>query len=332
MKKAAAIIGSICLFLITFGTLFKIQHYPGASIMLVVGIGFLSSLFIPVYFISRIIDSKSTVGKIGNGFAIFSLSIFFMGILFKIQHYPGAGIMLIVGGLSSIFPTAILLMIAGFEKESELKDYLKGIVITAFVSAWILILALSKFSGETVSQLLLIDEEFTSSVSAVEEESDRLISELRRSDVVDNTELSQLISLTQKRAEICTFIDEKMVIMIEEVGGFGSAESRGNWEVPGVRDSDISPRFMIHGGVAIELKRLLEEYDMLANECTIQKDTPPITLKKSTELLLPNHVHSNWEQSLFDNTPLFITLPVLTSIKSRVLITERTILKARLSK
>lgn len=53
MKKTLFILGYIAVSLITTGLLFKIQHWPGASIMLVFGIGLLNFGFLPMYFYSR---------------------------------------------------------------------------------------------------------------------------------------------------------------------------------------------------------------------------------------------------------------------------------------
>ncbi|MFZ6053053.1 GldL-related protein [Halocola ammonii] len=53
MKKTMFILGYIAVSLITTGLLFKLQHWPGASIMLVFGIGLLNFGFLPMYFYGR---------------------------------------------------------------------------------------------------------------------------------------------------------------------------------------------------------------------------------------------------------------------------------------
>ncbi len=85
---------------ICFGALFKIQHYPGASVLL------LSGLFLRVvgYLITpkeirslnplTSITNQNTFVQITNGI---SIALILVGVLFKIQHYPGASIMTIFG-------------------------------------------------------------------------------------------------------------------------------------------------------------------------------------------------------------------------------------------
>lgn len=47
MKKLAIVSGALFASLISLGTLFKVMHWPGAGIMLVLAIGLFSLVFIP---------------------------------------------------------------------------------------------------------------------------------------------------------------------------------------------------------------------------------------------------------------------------------------------
>lgn len=47
MKKIAFITGALSFSLTALGILFKIMHYPGADILLLVGIGLFSIVFVP---------------------------------------------------------------------------------------------------------------------------------------------------------------------------------------------------------------------------------------------------------------------------------------------
>ena len=53
MKKITFILGYIAVTLSTTAVLFKIMHWPGASIMLVLGIAILNFGFLPLYFYGR---------------------------------------------------------------------------------------------------------------------------------------------------------------------------------------------------------------------------------------------------------------------------------------
>ena len=53
MKKTMYSLGYLASFLSIMGLLFKLQHWPGASVMLVVGIAVLNFGFLPMYFYDR---------------------------------------------------------------------------------------------------------------------------------------------------------------------------------------------------------------------------------------------------------------------------------------
>lgn len=53
MKKIMYSLGFVATFLITTGLLFKVQHWPGAAIMLTLGIALLNFGFLPMFFYDR---------------------------------------------------------------------------------------------------------------------------------------------------------------------------------------------------------------------------------------------------------------------------------------
>ncbi len=50
MKKTILIFGYLSIFLSTTGLLFKLQHWPGAGVMLIVGVALLNLGYLPLYF------------------------------------------------------------------------------------------------------------------------------------------------------------------------------------------------------------------------------------------------------------------------------------------
>jgi hypothetical protein len=96
----SAYIGSIGF---SSGILFKVMHWPGAGIILPAGIAFLALVFMPVlwYNLKNKIESKLEKYAVLTG--IIGGSLHFMAILFKIQHWPGAAIMLFISVIAIIF-------------------------------------------------------------------------------------------------------------------------------------------------------------------------------------------------------------------------------------
>ncbi len=97
MKKNIYILGLICLTIILFAVIFKISHWPGAAIFLIAAIGSLALIFMPIAFAVAIKNSDDKLLKYLYTAAFISFSIDFIGMLFKIMHWPGTGIFMMIG-------------------------------------------------------------------------------------------------------------------------------------------------------------------------------------------------------------------------------------------
>jgi hypothetical protein len=90
----SAFIGGMCLIL---GTLFKVQHWPGAGILLSLSALFGIFFFIPALLVSKLQDpenkSKKLIYFLGAAGSIF----YGAGMLCKIQHWPLAGLFMVLG-------------------------------------------------------------------------------------------------------------------------------------------------------------------------------------------------------------------------------------------
>lgn len=103
MKNTMKIFGVISTILMSFGALFKIEHWPGAGVMLVLGFFLLCFVFLPsaVYVSYREVSNRTKLFLHLTGFLAGFL--FAIGFLFKIQHWPGAGYLIIIAAAVSLF-------------------------------------------------------------------------------------------------------------------------------------------------------------------------------------------------------------------------------------
>lgn len=89
--------------MLILGLLFKIQHWPGAGVLLVVSISTLAMLYWAGTWALLGSGQKDSVKPTVVGFALgFAYSIVAVGIMFKLQHWPGGQVMVIVGLISSV--------------------------------------------------------------------------------------------------------------------------------------------------------------------------------------------------------------------------------------
>lgn len=96
MKKVAFVFGLTSAFLLLAGTIFKLMHWPGAGIMIVLGGAVLSLFYLPtlLYYKLKEAAGKDAIQHV-SGFV--GLGLTAIGVTFKIMHWPGASFLLLSG-------------------------------------------------------------------------------------------------------------------------------------------------------------------------------------------------------------------------------------------
>jgi hypothetical protein len=79
------------------GTLFKIQHWPFAGMLLTLGAGIGILFFIPSVLIDRLNDPETRAKRAAYVLGAAGSILFIAGLLFKIQHWPLASTFMVVG-------------------------------------------------------------------------------------------------------------------------------------------------------------------------------------------------------------------------------------------
>jgi len=97
MKKSVYITGIVCLIVILFAIIFKATHMAGAAVLLTVGLSSITFIFLPIAYFRLLKSTDDGLLKFVYTAAFISFAIDFIGMLFKILTWPGAGIFLTVG-------------------------------------------------------------------------------------------------------------------------------------------------------------------------------------------------------------------------------------------
>lgn len=97
MKKVMLRSGMFSAIAFTIGAIFKIMHYPGAGMMLVLAITCVSFVFLPIFFLVKTKEVKEKKEKFILGFGAFFGILFCISVMFKIMHWPGAHALWLMG-------------------------------------------------------------------------------------------------------------------------------------------------------------------------------------------------------------------------------------------
>ncbi len=131
MKTIMKVSGVVSTTLLMFGSLFKIMHWPLATMLLIIGFILMSFVFLPsaMYIINR--ENKEVKKPLLNITAFLGSFGFIMGSFFKIMHWPGTAWLLILGMgiLSLLFMPALMIYLREkAENRKEKKVYTSGII------------------------------------------------------------------------------------------------------------------------------------------------------------------------------------------------------------
>lgn len=140
MKKTMKISGVAGTVLFGFAVLFKLQHWAGAGIMMTLGAFILAFIFMPSSLGVLWKESRST-RKLFLFISAFLAGMFFIiGILFKVQHWSGAGTILMLAmltGVLCLIPALIVNRIKLPEKKNKRLVYILGAIGLIFFMAGI---------------------------------------------------------------------------------------------------------------------------------------------------------------------------------------------------
>ncbi|HBZ22206.1 MAG TPA: hypothetical protein DEO60_13825, partial [Bacteroidales bacterium] len=129
MKNTMKISGVAGATLFGLAALFKIQHWPGAGFMMSLGALLLTFVFMPsaLGVLWKESHNKNKLFLFISAFL--SMGFFIFGILFKVQHWQGAAIVLILAGIFGILffmPSLVISLFRDEENKNKRGVYILG--------------------------------------------------------------------------------------------------------------------------------------------------------------------------------------------------------------
>jgi hypothetical protein len=129
MKKLMKISGVAGTIMLGFAAIFKINHWPLAGILITLGAFVLSFLFLPSALVVLWKETKNKKKLILFISAFIAGVAFIVGMLFKIQHWPGANIAILAGlvtGAILFVPSLLIQLFGDHEKKHKRFLYVLG--------------------------------------------------------------------------------------------------------------------------------------------------------------------------------------------------------------
>jgi len=323
--KASKTIGLIGGILVFVGGFFKVSHYPGASIMLIIG-----QLLLTIFLITWVMNAtkNATSAKEKNALIFLGVVLLFalVGSIFKIQHYPGAFIMLMAHFALTIILIPVYLIYVNSEQDKN-KGYMRLAFLVAYMAITGLFLAVGGVSKVVLNGYVTLDRsilamtENTSKHNAVmyataSADSAKTIDKIKKvKDLSDG--LSQYIS--QLKVTLLNAVNEDSTGKANDADALMHLGPKDNFDVPNhILINDVAAEDGSKGK-ANELKNKITDYkkqleDLFDDKAKAEVESS-IGLKTDEVKNLDEDRMVSWEKGTFYNMPAISDLVVLDQLQ-----------------
>lgn len=337
MKKLMYLLGTIAPSLLIIGTIFKIMHWPGSGILLVISLFLLGAIYLPVFVSVKIRDTRKNGKPVNMPMYIFGLIggiVFIAGAMFKIMHWPGAGVMVILSAIVIVAVFIPILVIQALkDKENQVQNFTVLIYVMSFVAITFM-MSFLRVSKDVLDSFLVTTHSNFSTNEIVEARNASFMDMIDKSSNISATVLEQTKEVSEKTDALDDYIQKLMteIVIMAHTRNLETVDENGNIDLLNLfaLDNTKSVNFVLFGddeneGKGKEMKTRIEEYRSFAiNHMEAEKAA---MIEKLLDTSPIGNYNIPWLQANFFNTPMIATLNLLSDIQTNLRITESVLLE-----
>jgi hypothetical protein len=260
MKNFTYIFGLTSAILTIVGSLFKRMHWPGAGILITVGMVLIVFVFLPLYFIT---NHREQVEKKNPVYAIvgyLTIALLLAGATFKIMHWPGAGYMLYASIGFLLIGFVPLYVVNVYQRSGKEKANLPYIVMLLVGIACVMLMGNINMSKDVLDVYL---EESLSNEERVEEVQERTAMLLEMAQ--DSAHADQLATISQihdQARNLQVMVQDLQEGMFSFVGQPGASIE----DIKGKDNKNAGRESMIDNGAGGAFIREAKQYASMLDE------------------------------------------------------------------
>ena len=337
MKKFMYILGTIAPSLMIVGAIFKLQHWPGASVLIVLGSFLLGAIYLPVFAMVSMRDTRKKEKRVNKTLYVTGVItgfIFITGVLFKIMHWPGAGIALTLSVLLIVVLFIPVLVVHALkDKENQAQNFSILVFILAMMAVNIMLFALKVSKNVLTSMVVTTRANFISS-ETMEARTALFMEHALISEQADAAKVEQAELIIAESDALDRYLQDLMaeiVILTHEVNRAAVRMDKTiDLKKASYFDNHTSVSLVIFGdgntaGKGEELQASIESYrDLLLSIAAPD-------LHESIDLLLYTgplgEENISWISFNFNTTPMIGALNYLSNLQVNIRYLEGEILK-----
>tara|TARA_B110000858_G_scaffold69330_1_gene80558 strand:- start:704 stop:1141 length:438 start_codon:yes stop_codon:yes gene_type:complete len=145
MKKILYLIGLLSTAFTFLGSIFKIMHWPGASVMIIIGAFSFAFIFIPLLIFIKFKEVIFLFDKFIYSIGVVLGTILMVGFIFKLMHWPWATVLMLSSIVIFNFVYIPVYFLSRFKREDlKFNTVVNSVVMFSFGS---ILLALFDFTA-----------------------------------------------------------------------------------------------------------------------------------------------------------------------------------------
>lgn len=185
MKNFTYIFGLSSAILTILGSFFKRMHWPGAGIMITVGIMLIVLVFLPMYFITNHREQPERKNPVYAIVGYLTIALFLTGATFKIMHWPGAGYLIYISVGFLLIGFIPLYVVNVFQRSGKERANLPYVVMLLVGIACVMLIGNINMSKDLLN--IYLDEALNNEVQVevVQERTENLLDMARDSIYAD---------------------------------------------------------------------------------------------------------------------------------------------------
>ncbi len=336
MKKLTFGFGLTSTFLLLAGTIFKVMHWPMASILITLGTALLVLGYLPMILAHKLKESPRDEALLHiTGFL--GLTLTSVGVLFKVMHWPGAAVTLLGGMAILAFGYVPIYFYKRYKVSANRSVTLSSSIVAT--ACLILIFALMKTGNSSWYEhgVMLTDETLKEELHRMSDSNDELYAS------VGSADLSELRS---EADQLVTHIDALKLELLAWAANVEPAEATNinledlekKHDMAVVHDLMLGADDQLREGQfsAIELKGLLDHYrntvlDEYPSELQLAMNSG-LALRTDGSFRNAHGQEQDWIHHQFEYTPLFTAITNLTKWQLDIRQMENQVLLSKISR
>jgi hypothetical protein len=316
------------------GVLFKLMHWPGAALLLFAGWTVILGIFLPILLFVKLKEAETKKEKNIYILGVISLIIFEISTMFKMFHWPGAGPLMLLGGLLLIVVFLPLFAALKFRNNSmNIAQFI--FLVTTSLYTVVLTFLLAMNVTDVILDRFVRDEASTT----------KIVNYFKEKSLASNDSTKQIkVELKAQVNTIAKLIRDTKVYLVTQVEDVNESEAYAYISNPGLikrKDNydainklvfgDYKPAvnmngekvFVLSGQMIISLKEELIKY---RNKASAAVGDP--NLAKGINTLLDTSDKQmgidnlSWEELNFGTTMIISAMAQLSELEKNVRLVE----------